>query len=120
VRVSNCVVNTPDDDAICLKSTYALGQPRFTENVTITNCRVSGYVLGTFLDGTYQRTQLIAADRDGATGRSKLGTESHGSFLNITITNCVFESSRGLAIDNSPGAPDLKRAQVANEQLYRQ
>ena len=34
VRVSNCTVNSPWDDAICPKSSYALGYPRSTENVT--------------------------------------------------------------------------------------
>jgi polygalacturonase len=103
VRVSNCVVNSPNDDAICLKSSYALGQPRFTENVSIVNCQVSGYDLGTFLDGTYGRTQQQAPDRDGVTGRIKLGTESNGGFRNITIANCVFERSRGLAIETVDG-----------------
>lgn len=103
VRVSNCVVNSPNDDAICLKSSYALGKPRFTENVTITNCQVSGYDLGTFLDGTFGRTQQQAPDRDGVTGRIKLGTESNGGFRNITISNCVFERSRGLAIETVDG-----------------
>jgi polygalacturonase len=52
VRISNCSVNTPNDDAIVLKSSYGLGYARVTENVTITNCQVSGYDPGTFLDGT--------------------------------------------------------------------
>jgi polygalacturonase len=103
VRVANCAVNTPNDDAICLKSSYALGAPRFTENVTITNCQVSGFDLGTFLDGTYKRTQLKAPDQDGVTGRIKLGTESNGGFRNITISNCVFERCRGLAIESVDG-----------------
>lgn len=103
VRVSNCVVNSPNDDAICLKSSYALGVARFTENVTITNCQVSGFDLGTMLDGTYKRTQLKAPDQDGVTGRIKLGTESNGGFRNITISNCVFERCRGLAIETVDG-----------------
>ncbi|HKC63669.1 MAG TPA: glycosyl hydrolase family 28-related protein, partial [Pyrinomonadaceae bacterium] len=37
VRVSNCSVNSPFDDGICPKSSYALGFARATENVTITN-----------------------------------------------------------------------------------
>ena len=37
-----------------LKSTFALGFARATENVTITNCSVSGFVEGSFLDGTYK------------------------------------------------------------------
>jgi polygalacturonase len=38
VRVSNCFVNSPWDDGICPKSSYALGYARATENMTITNC----------------------------------------------------------------------------------
>ncbi len=42
VRVSNCSVNSPWDDGICPKSSFALGYARATENVTITNCYVTG------------------------------------------------------------------------------
>ncbi len=35
VRVSNCTVNSPWDDGICPKSSYALGYARATENLTI-------------------------------------------------------------------------------------
>src|SRR5262249_4618947 len=38
VRVSNCSINSPWDDGICLKSSYGLGFAQSTENVTITNC----------------------------------------------------------------------------------
>ena len=56
VRVSNCTVNSPWDDGICPKSSYALGYARATENVTITNCYVTGsYELGTVLDGTFKK-----------------------------------------------------------------
>ncbi len=55
VRVSNCSVNSPGDDGICLKSSYALGYARATEMVTITNCLVSGnFEEGTLLDATYK------------------------------------------------------------------
>ncbi len=37
VRVSDCTVNSPRDDGICLKSSYGLGIPKPTEHVTITN-----------------------------------------------------------------------------------
>ena len=103
VRLSNCTVNAPDDDAICLKSSYALGFARATENVTLTNCQVSGYDVGTLLDGTYQR---LTPARPGAlpTGRIKFGTESNGGFKNITIANCVFDYSCGLALETVDGA----------------
>ena len=43
VTVSNCKVNTPNDDAIVLKSSYALNKPAPCENILITNCTVTGY-----------------------------------------------------------------------------
>ena len=103
VRISNCSVNTPNDDAIVLKSSFALGFARAVEHVTITNCQVTGYDLGTFLDGTFKRTQQQAPDRDGVTGRIKFGTESNGGFKNITISNCIFDRSRGLALETVDG-----------------
>jgi len=104
VRVSNCTVNSPWDDAICLKSSFALGYNRSTDNVTITNCQVTGYYeLGSILDGTFKK---FAADapRPIRNGRIKLGTESNGGFRNITISNCVFEGCMGLAIESEDGA----------------
>jgi len=113
VRISNTSVNAPNDDAIVLKSTYALGYKRATENVTITNCQVTGYDLGTFFGGTYGRTQEQAPDRDGVTGRIKLGTESNGGFRNITISNCVFDRSRGLALETVDGG-DIEDVAISN------
>ena len=56
VRVSNCTVNSPWDDGICPKSSYALGYARPTRNLTITNCYVTGcYELGSLLDGTWKK-----------------------------------------------------------------
>ena len=104
VRVSNCQVNTLNDDAIVLKCSYGLGYAKATENVTITNCHVSGYDPGTMLDGTFQKTITAAPDRDGPTGRIKMGTESNGGFKNITISNCTFDHCRGLALETVDGA----------------
>lgn len=104
VRISNCTVNSPYDDAICLKSSYALGFARVTENVTITNCSVSGFDRKTFLDGTYKKDEAnTVPDRGVVTGRIKFGTESNGGFKNITITNCTFEFCRGLALETVDG-----------------
>ena len=103
VHISNCSVNSPNDDGIVLKSSFALGFARATENVTITNCQVTGYNLQTFLNGTFQRTQQQAPDRDGPTGRIKFGTESNGGFKNIAISNCVFDRCRGLALETVDG-----------------
>jgi len=103
VRISNTFVNSPNDDAIVLKSSYALGFNRATENVTITNSQVSGFDLGTFLDGTFKTTQEAAPDKDGPTGRLKLGTESNGGFKNIAISNINFVHCRGLALETVDG-----------------
>jgi polygalacturonase len=104
VRISNCTVNSPWDDAICLKSSYGLSYARATENVTITNCQVSGYDRGTLLNGTYQRKEAkMVPDHEGPTGRIKMGTESNGGFKNVTISNCVFDFCRGLALETVDG-----------------
>jgi polygalacturonase len=104
VRISNCSVNSPFDDGICPKSSYALGYARATENVTITNCQLSGYDEGTFLDGTYKREFRNQNGTFSPTGRIKFGTESNGGFKNITVSNCVFDYSRGLALESVDGA----------------
>jgi hypothetical protein len=103
VRISDCTVNTHGDDAIVLKSSYALGFARVTENVTIANSMVSGFDVGTVVDATYRRDAPTAPDGDGPTGRIKLGTESTGGFRNIAISNVIFERCRGLALETVDG-----------------
>ncbi len=100
VRITNTSVNSPTDDGICLKASHALGYKRATENVTIANCFVSGFDEGSLLDGTRKRTMK---KRGGTMGRIKLGTEAGGGFRNITITNCVFEYCRGIALEQVDG-----------------
>jgi polygalacturonase len=103
VRVSNCSVNSPWDDAICPKSQYILGYLRSTENLTITNCYVTGsYELGSMLDGTWKK--LPPDTKLPRTGRIKCGTESNAGFKNITISNCVFDGSGGFALETVDGA----------------
>jgi polygalacturonase len=103
VRISNCTVNSPWDDAICLKSSYALGAARATEMVTISDCLVTGsYEEGSLLDATFKRFPPSSnVDRNG---RIKFGTESNGGFKNIVISNCVFDGCFGLAILSVDGA----------------
>jgi polygalacturonase len=104
VRVSNCYVNSPWDDGICLKSDYSLGRAKQTEYVAISNCYVSGcWEEGSLLDGSYKK---FAPDARGVshTGRIKFGTESNGGFRNITISNCIFEGCQGLALETVDGA----------------
>ncbi|MBS2098096.1 rhamnogalacturonidase [Carboxylicivirga linearis] len=103
VRITDCSVNCPWDDAIVLKSSYGLGYFKDTENVTISGCFVSGYDKGTALGATWETYEDVAPDHGTNTGRIKLGTESSGGFKNIAITNCIFERSRGLAIEAVDG-----------------
>jgi hypothetical protein len=65
VRISNCYVDSWDD-AICPKASQALGRPRSTENLVVTNCVL--------------RTNC---------SNFKFGTESRGDLKNIAFSNCV-------------------------------
>ena len=102
-RVSNCSVNSPWDDAICPKSSFALGYARATEFLTIDNCYVTGaYEEGTMLDGTFKR--FAPDDKVSRNGRIKFGTESNGGFRHITVSNCIFDGCHGLALESVDGA----------------
>ena len=103
VRIANCAVNSPWDDAIVPKSSFALGFPRATENLAIVNCYVTGaYEVGSVIDGSWKRFDPSA--RVPHTGRIKFGTESNGGFKNITVANCVFDGCQGLALETVDGA----------------
>ena len=69
VRISNSSINSPNDDAITLKGTHTLGAARPSENLTITNCLVSGFEIGSLLDGS------LPADGAAGAGRRR----SHGA-----------------------------------------
>jgi polygalacturonase len=94
--VSNCRINSPNDDGLCPKSTYALGECRPTENLAIVNCQVSGFEEGTLLDGTMKPSPKHF-------GRIKFGTESSGGFRNCTVANCTFRGCHGLALEEVDG-----------------
>ncbi|HTQ49864.1 MAG TPA: glycoside hydrolase family 28 protein [Candidatus Acidoferrales bacterium] len=93
--VSNCRINSPRDDGLCPKSSFALGRNVITENLTIVNCQVSGFQEGTLLDGTMKPAR--------GTGRIKFGTEANGGFRNVTIANCTFRGCHGLALEEVDG-----------------
>lgn len=94
LTVSNTKVNTPSDDAIVLKSSYAMKKAVACENILINNCVVTGFKCGTFLDGT-----RIPEKVNWVCGRIKLGTESNGGYRDIAITNCTCIWSSGLAFE---------------------
>ncbi|MGC8550993.1 MAG: rhamnogalacturonidase [Acidobacteriaceae bacterium] len=103
VRLTNLTVNSPWDDGICLKSSYALGFVKTTEDVTISSSFVTGdFMLGSVIDGTWKRQPLGAHVFHA--GRIKCGTESNGGFINITITNCIFDGCMGYALESEDGA----------------
>jgi polygalacturonase len=93
--VSNCRINSPRDDALCPKSSFALGRNVITENLTIVNCQVSGFLEGTLIDGTMKPGQ--------GNGRIKFGTEANGGFRNCTVDNCTFRGCKGLALEEVDG-----------------
>lgn len=125
VVICNCDVNSLNDDAIVLKCSYGLGYAKATENVHIYNCHVSGYDPGTFFDGTMGTTITAAPDRDGPTGRIKLGTESNGGFRNMIIEDCDFFHCRGLALESVDGAlmedivvRNIRMKDIVNSPIY--
>jgi polygalacturonase len=125
VHIAHCSVNSPWDDAIVLKSSYALGFPRSTEMVTISNCLVTGdYEEGSLLDGTFRRfnpaRKLAPYEEVWRTGRIKFGTESNGGFKNITISNCVFDTCHGLALESEDGAQleDIAITNLTMREIY--
>lgn len=65
VRITNCRIESRDD-AIVLKTSFALGLRRATQNVRVTNCHLT-----TLHNGL------------------KLGTESTGDFNDIVFSNCT-------------------------------
>ena len=80
VRITNCHIDSRDD-AIVLKTSFALGRRRATQDVTVTNC--------------YLTTMHNAL---------KLGTETTGDFRNIAFSNCtIVARSHALKGDLSSG-----------------
>lgn len=125
VTVRRCRVNTINDDAIVLKCSYALGWPKPTQHVVIEDCHVSGFDVGSLLDGTCTTLTAKAPDGDGPTGRIKLGTESNGGFKHIVIRRCTFTHCRGLALETVDGAPmehvkvdNIKMHDICNAPIY--
>ena len=70
VRIANCYIESADD-AICPKTSFALGDIRSTENLLVTNC-----ILTT-------ESQAL-----------KLGSDSCGNFKNIVFNNCTIFGQR--------------------------
>jgi hypothetical protein len=89
VRIAGCRIESRDD-AICLKTSLALGRRRPTEDVTVTGCHLS----------THHNAL-------------KLGTESSGDFRDIVFRDCTIVGRRhpwkgdltsGIALETVDGA----------------
>jgi polygalacturonase len=68
VRIVDCDVES-DDDAICLKSSLFLGEPRPCEDVEVLRCRT----------------------RSGTNG-FKIGTETSGPVRHVRVVDCTFDA----------------------------
>ena len=101
--ITHCQLNSHNDDALVLKTSFGLGEARPCEDLVLTHCTVTGYDQGTFYDGTKLRANPRAPDGDGPTGRIKFGTESDSAFRRISISDCIFDHSRGLAFETVDG-----------------
>mgnify|MGYP005811536843 CR=1 FL=1 len=124
VRIANCTINSPWDDAIAPKSSSALGYARATEGLTITNCFLTGgYHEGTVLNGTWK--EFEPGDSVLRVGRIKFGTGSIVGFKNITISNCVLKKSGGVLLESVDGAlledvtiTNLSMSEVSDAPLF--
>ncbi len=91
VRISNCYVDS-SDDAICPKASRALGQPRATENLTVTNC-------------------VLRTSRNNF----KFGTESAGDLRNVAVSNIVMlKRVRGSAAISGISLESVDGAHIEN------
>lgn len=91
VIISDCFVRT-GDDAIVIKSTYTLNKIKDCEDIAITNCSMTT-----------------------AGSAVKIGTESNGSFRNISVSNCVVHDTQyaGISLLITDGG-DLDGVSVSN------
>jgi len=60
-----------------------------------------GYEEGTLLDATFK--PFGSGEKVPRNGRIKCGTESNGGFRNVTISDCVIETGRGMAFETVDG-----------------
>ncbi len=101
VRISNCFIDS-SDDSIVPKSSFALGESRITENITVTNCVTTT-----------------------SANHFKLGTESGGAFRNIAVSNMTMFTRRkpqrpdeaGIAIDIVDGGA-VKGLTISNVSMH--
>jgi polygalacturonase len=75
VRVDHCDIES-DDDALCIKSSLILGEPRACEDVTVRDCRLNSPSNG-----------------------FKIGTETSGDVRNVDVRGCRIEGTPRVGAD---------------------
>lgn len=75
IRISNCIFNG-EDDALALKSDYALGRKIDVENVFIRDCQLKSKSCNAF----------------------QIGSETAGDFKNIDLRNCIITEAGKAAV----------------------
>jgi polygalacturonase len=99
-EVEDCVLNTPYDDGICIKASYALGKARGSKHIRVRRCQIfGGFEVGTLRDGS--RKPLPPGQ--GRKGRFKLGTESSGPFEDILFEDCAVDDGLGVLLASVDG-----------------
>lgn len=99
VVVTNCDIEG-SDDAMCLKSDYALGRVIGSHDVLIVNCTVlstennatqfGSETVGDFANVSFSNLQLTAAGKAGIGITSQDGSVINGvTYNNIVMTNCA-------------------------------
>ena len=111
VTVRGCRVNSPHDDAIVVKASYATGRFAPSHNILIENCQVSGYDLGSVLNGHPSVDRVSCHPGIGPIGRIKLGTEATCGYERVTIRKVAFRHCFGLAIEATDGS-DVRDVRV--------
>lgn len=106
VLIENCTINSPWDDAIVMKSSYALGRYKACENITIRGCHISGYATGSMLSGERLEVKPIVGHKNPlarSSGRIKFGTESSGGFKHVRVSDCTLTYCGGLHVESTDG-----------------
>lgn len=106
VLIENCTINSPWDDAIVMKSSYALGRYKVCENITIRGCHISGYATGSMLSGERLEVKPIVGHKYPhvrSSGRIKFGTESSGGFKHVRVSDCTLTYCGGLHVESTDG-----------------
>ena len=100
VTVTRTAVNTPNDDAICLKASFGMQEFRPVRNILVEDCRVTGFDAGSVFAGTFERNRQAATDRCPPTGRFKFGTEASCGCDTVTVRRVQFIRSRGICLES--------------------